>query len=321
MANLFARSRYGVRGTLEEKLGLSLHTCLSAVRKAWKDFNGSHVVFCLEGRSWRKDFYLPYKKNRADAKATLTIKEVEEDKLFWETFAKFTEFVTTKTNCTVLHNPKLEADDLVAGWIASHPQHNHVVVSTDGDFYQLISPNVKQYNGVTGITITEDGYFDEKGKPVIDKKTKTIKPAPEPDWLLFEKIMRGDSSDNVFSAYPGAREKSTKNKVGLRDAFNDRVNKGYNWNNVMLQRWVDHEGIEHRVIDDFVRNTILCDLSAQPADIKEEIKKTIEIAITSEKNVSQVGVRLIKFCAEFDLVRISEQSKSFADPLNARYTQ
>ena len=27
-------------------------------------FNGDHVVFCLEGRSWRKDVYEPYKKNR-----------------------------------------------------------------------------------------------------------------------------------------------------------------------------------------------------------------------------------------------------------------
>ena len=27
--------------------------------------------------------------------------------------------------------------------------------------------------------------------------------------------MRGDSSDNVFSAYPGVRTKGTKKKVGL----------------------------------------------------------------------------------------------------------
>ena len=37
----------------------------------------------------------------------------------------------------------------------------------------------------------------------------------DPEWLLFEKCMRGDTSDNVFSAYPGVRKKGTKNKVGL----------------------------------------------------------------------------------------------------------
>ena len=54
-------------------------------------------------------------------------------------------------------------------------------------------------------TITHEGYFDDKGRPVIDKKTKEPKPAPVPDFMLFEKCMRGDTSDNVFSAYPGVR--------------------------------------------------------------------------------------------------------------------
>ena len=34
-------------------------------------------------------------------------------------------------------------------------------------------------------------------------------------------------------------KKGTKNKVGLIEAFEDRKNKGFNWNNMMLQRWVD----------------------------------------------------------------------------------
>ena len=32
------------------------------IRKVWRDFDGSHVVFCLEGRSWRKDHYVPTKE-------------------------------------------------------------------------------------------------------------------------------------------------------------------------------------------------------------------------------------------------------------------
>ena len=48
-----------------------------------------------------------------------------------------------------------------------------------------------------------------------------------------------DTSDNVFSAYPGVRKKGTRNKVGLLEAFADKDTKGYNWNNMMLQRWVD----------------------------------------------------------------------------------
>lgn len=318
-ANTFFRARHVIRGDLHDKIGMSIHTVLGSVRKAWKDFKGDHVVFCLEGRSWRKDFYAPYKRQRAEGRAAQSPREQEEDRIFWETFDQFKDFITNKTNTTVLQHPQLEADDLIAGFIQNHPNDSHVIISTDGDFAQLIAPNVKQYNGVMQITTTHEGYFDEKGKRVIDKKTNLPKAEPDPAWLLFEKCMRGDTSDNVFSAYPGVREKGTKNKVGLREAFADRTSKGYSWNNLMLQRWSDHEGVEHRVLDDYQRNVKLCDLTAQPDEIRALINETIDSAKNADKNISQVGVRLLKFCSEFDLQKLSEQVTSYAEPLNARY--
>jgi 5'-3' exonuclease len=318
-ANTFFRARHVTRGDLNDKVGISIHTVLSSVRKAWRDFKGDHVIFCLEGRSWRKDHYAPYKRQRSDARAAQSPKEQEEDRVFWETFDQFKDFVTNKTNCTVLQHPQLEADDLIAGWIQRHPDDTHIIISTDGDFAQLIAPNVKQYNGVSQTIITHKGYFDDKGKKVNDKKTGLEKPAPDPKWLLFEKCMRGDTSDNIFSAYPGVREKGTKNKVGLREAFADRDSKGYNWNNMMLQRWTDHEGVEHRVLDDYSRNVVLCDLTAQPGEIRTLINETVNTAITSEKSIPQVGIRFLKFCAEYDLQKISEQVDSYVQPLNARY--
>jgi 5'-3' exonuclease len=318
-ANTFFRARHATRGDLNDKIGMSLATVLGSVRKAWRDFKGDHVIFFLEGRSWRKDVYAPYKRQRTEARAAQSPREQEEDRVFWETFDQFKDYITNKTNCTVLQHERLEADDLIAGWIQSHPDDNHIIISTDGDFAQLVATNVKQYNGVMQITTTHEGYFDEKGKPVKDKKTNEAKGAPDPAWLLFEKCMRGDTSDNIFSAYPGVREKGTKNKVGLREAFADRESRGYNWNNMMLQRWADHEGVEHRVLDDYNRNVKLCDLTAQPEDVKVIIKETIETATTAEKNIPQVGVRLLKLCSEYDLVKISEQIQSYAEPLNARY--
>ena len=131
--------------------------------------------------------------------------------------------------------------------------------------------------------------------------------------------MRGDTSDNVFSAYPGVRKKGTKNKVGLMEAFEDKDLKGYNWNNLMLQRWVDHNGEEHRVLDDYERNRILIDLTAQPTDVRDKITGTIQTSIDKNKNISQVGVRLMKFCNLYDLKKISDQAQAYAEPLNARY--
>jgi len=239
--------------------------------------------------------------------------------VFWEMFDEFKDFVGNKTNCSVLQHPELEADDLIAGWVQAHPNDNHVIVSTDGDFAQLIAPNCKQYNGIQDMTITHEGYFDKKGNRVIDKKTKAERPAPNPQWLLFEKCMRGDTSDNVFSAYPGVRVKGTKNKVGLTEAFADKDSKGYNWNNLMLQRWVDHNGDEHRVLDDYTRNVTLCDLTAQPDNIRSIIDSVIKDATVEPKAITQVGIKLMKFCAKHDLVKVGEQVQSYSEPLNARY--
>ena len=320
-ANTFFRARHAIKGDLETKIGMSLHVTFNSVKKAWKDFDGSHVIFCLEGRSWRKDYYAPYKRNRSDARAAHNEKEAEEERVFWETFDEFKQFVNEKTNCSVLQHPQLEADDLIAGFVQAHPNHNHVIISTDGDFAQLIAPNVKQYNGVSEVTTTHEGYFDAKGKRVKDKKTGEEKSAPNPEWLLFEKCMRGDTSDNVFSAFPGVRTKGTKNKVGLQEAFEDRDSKGWAWNNLMLQKWIDHEGVEHRVLEDYQRNKQLCDLTAQPDDIKKLIKETIDTEVGKNKNITQVGVRMMKFCSSYELNKISDNIQQYVDPFNARYSE
>ena len=317
-ANTFFRARHVVRGDLDTKVGMAMHITLNSIKKAWSDFNADHVVFCLEGRSWRKDYYEPYKRNRQETRDAMTPAQAEEDKVFWEIFDEFKDFIGSKTNCTMMRHPQLEADDLIAGWVQAHPEDNHVIISTDGDFAQLISPTVKQYSGIQNVTITHEGYFDDKGNPVVDKKTGEPKPAPDPQYMLFEKCMRGDTSDNVFSAYPGVRKKGTKNKVGLQEAYADKDTKGYNWNNMMLQRWVDHEGVEHRVLDDYNRNVVLCDLSAQPAEIREIINTTIA-ENSVPKDISQVGMRLMKFCAKWDMQRIADQASSFSPPLQARY--
>jgi hypothetical protein len=313
-ANTFFRARHVVQGSADIKLGMAFHITFNSIKKAWQDFGGSHVVFCLEGRSWRKDFYEPYKRNRQETRAAMTQREQDEDKLFWEAFDEFKKFVTEKTNSTVLQHPRLEADDLIAGWVQSHPDAKHVIISTDGDFAQLISKNVSQYNGVGDLHITHEGTFDAKGKPVKDKKTGLPKAAQDPEWMLFEKCMRGDSSDNVFSAYPKVR------KTKLEEAFNDRNSKGFAWNNLMLQRWSDHNGVEHRVLEDYLRNVHLCDLTAQPEDIKQCIQETIEAGAVP-KTVDQVGIRMLKFCNAWDMKKIADNIQTYAEPFQAKYLQ
>ena len=314
-ANLFFRARHVVRGDIDTKTGMCLHIIFQAINSIYKKFGGQ-VVFFFEGRSWRKDHYKQYKLNRKELRDAFNEKEAEEDRIFWQTFDAFYTFLSDKTNCVVCQHDNLEADDLIAGWIKNNDTDEHVIVSSDSDFYQLINSHVSQYNSITDTLINNAGHFVFRTmKPVLNKKTKELLSAPDPEWILFEKCMRGDSTDNIFSAYPGVRTKGSKNKIGLLEAFADKDKKGYAWNNLMLQRWVDHEGQEHRVLDCYNLNKMLIDLNAQPNDIKIQIDECISLSKKKEQ-ISQVGIHLMRFCGKHNLVKIGEQVNDHVKYLN-----
>jgi hypothetical protein len=175
-----------------------------------------------------------------------------------------------------------------------------------------------------------DGVFDDRGRKLSftvesSSKIKVGKadadfdtPVDYQRWALFLKCMRGDPGDNVFSAYPGAPIKGSKNRVGLTEAFEDRDKRGYNWNNLMLQRWSDHEEKEHKVLDDYERNRTLIDLTAQPQEIKDTVDMTI-IEQVSHKDVGMVGAHFLKFCGKYELTKLSDHADSLGRWLNETY--
>lgn len=320
-ANTFFRARHVASRNSDawEKVGMALHLTLASVNQMVRMHKIDHVVFCLEGRSFRKDLYEPYKKNRIVDTLSQTEEEIEENTLFWDTYDKFTTFLKEKTNCSVLRHERAEADDMIARFIHLHPDDEHFIISTDSDYVQLIAENVKQYNGVTNELITLQGYFKDSGKPVLDKKTKEPKLLEDtPDYLLFKKIIRGDAGDNVFTAYPRAPEKGSKNRIGIREAYEDRDRQGFNWNNFMLQRWIDHEGVEQRVRECYERNKTLIDLKAQPQEIKDAVDQRIRESVRVT-TTPQVGVHFMKFCGKYELEKISQNAEAYAKWLNAPY--
>jgi hypothetical protein len=88
----------------------------------------------------------------------------------------------------------------------------------------------------------------------------------------------------------------------------------------MLQRWTDHNGTEHRVLDDYLRNVTLVDLSAQPADVREKIAETITDGCQPISR-PMIGAQFLKFCGRYDLVKMSEQADSFVRFLEASYPE
>ncbi len=318
-ANTFFRARHiaSRNSTAEEKVAMALHLTLASTNQIVRKFQIDHVAFLLEGKSWRKSYYAPYKRNRVVDTMSQTEAEVEENTMFWQTYDTFTTWLKEKTNTSVLRDPNAEADDLIARFIHLHPDDEHFIISSDTDFLQLIAPNVKQYNGITNELITLEGYLKDNGKLVLNKEKKP-KLLEDPQYILFRKCMRGDSTDNVFSAFPGVREKGSKNKVGLIEAYADRTKQGYAWNNMQLQHWQDHNGVEHRVRDDYERNRILIDLTAQPDDIKLSVDTNIREGVR-RTTTPQVGIHLMKFAGKYELNKIADNADTYARWLNSPY--
>ena len=336
-ANLFHRVKHVTMGDAGTKAGMALHLCFNSLRQKWRKFKADHVVVCCEGYSWRREVYPDYKAHRRVQDALKTKSEREEDEIYFETMKMLIEFLKKRTNVTVLQSDGVEGDDFVARWVDLHPNDNHVIMSGDSDFYQLLADNVKIYDGVKGWTITKDEVLDENDKPATRQKTvtekqilksgktkevkKTVKEAveaPDPEYELFKKIVRGDASDNIMSAYPGVREKGSSKKPGIKEAFNDRKGRGFDWNLFMQETWTDHEGEEVRVLDAFKRNQQLIDLRAQPDEIKQLIDAVIAEA-TQHPIKPGVGIWFLKFCDEMALVNISKNPNEYASLLAAPY--
>lgn len=335
-ANLFFRCLHGSQGDAFSKAGLSLHIILRSIKKLWRDLKADHVVFCLEGKSWRYDLYAKYKAARKVARNLMTAREREESEIYQETLNELIEFLIHKTNVTVLQKNLVEGDDFVARWTQIHPNDNHVIVSGDSDFIQLLAPNVSVYDGVNDRMIKVDGVFNSDGQPMkfnvkggdgklkvgeeIDLLTEDFEVQPE--WwryALFLKCIRGDTGDGIFSAYPRVQEKK------LKAAWEDRNDVGYNWNNLMLQEWKDGEdenGKPNMVVvrDKYAFNQKLIDLTMQPDDIKELMDQTI-IDTVQKPRVSGVGIHFLKFCKSNGLVNIGREAADHAEYLNAPYSK
>lgn len=316
---------------IDSMIGMSLHLILNSMKKEYNKWKGTHVVFFVEGRSWRKDFYPGYKGNRPVLFAQQTPKEQEDHGILVESFDELVEYIDQKTNVTVLRNPRAEADDMIHMWIESHPDDQHVLISSDSDFFQELKfPNVIIYDPVKDLLIKRDGIYDDNGNKLEftlpDAKIKAGKKNPdfvcEEGWYnyaLFLKCVRGDKTDNIFSAYPGVREKGSSKSIGIREAYADKE-KGFNWNNFMLQKWNDHTGSEKIVKTQFEFNKKLIDLSEIPNDIKTECLEIIATQ-TGKKNIPaiEIGMGFMKFCGKWDLKKIGNNYADFMPMMKAKY--
>jgi 5'-3' exonuclease len=333
LSNLFFSIRHVVQGDILTKTGMAYHIIFRSLKKLYKTLDVQHIVFAIDDSSWRYSVYPAYKGKRRLDRLSKTEDEQEEDKIFLKALNDLIDFLSNNTNCTVLKKNKIEADDFVAGWIQSHPNDEHIIVSADSDFVQLLDNNVKIYDGIKDLLITTTSITNRENKKVewiVDPKNGKIKIAtvndnfvPDQDWwkyALFVKIVRGDAGDGILPSYPRIRYKGTSKKVGILEAWNDRKSMGYDWNNFMLNEWdkpeVNGTTKKVKVIDEFLLNESLIDLTKQPDEIKEIMFSAIEEAIENKKEVPHISMKFLQFCKIHELPSLASETKYHVEYLN-----
>jgi hypothetical protein len=320
----------------ETKVGLAMLIVFRSLRKLHRELQINHIVFAVDQGSWRQKCYPAYKSRRKLARLTASVAEQEESALFFEALNKLVEYLDVQTRCTVLRADSIEGDDFVAHWILRHPDDEHVIISGDSDFVQLIAPNVRIFDAINQRMIAIDGITDDRGRKLafgVNPKDGKIKIGdlnpefvPEHEWwrkALFIKLLRGDTGDSVFSAFPGVRYEGKK--CSIRAAWEDRQEQGYDWNNLMFQTWNKLVGTDAagekltetvRVIDEYRINESVIDLSKQPKEIVAIMDDALHEAI-GRKPVGNVGIAFLKFCAAHNQPALSKEANDHVTYLNA----
>ncbi len=327
--NIVQRAKHVIRDydSPEEYVGMTMTIVFNSMRKAFNKFKSDHAVICMDSYSWRKEVYAEYKGNRAAKEKNATDEEIEKHEYTKRVMRDVGEFLREYTNVTVLEEYGLEADDFIARWIQRHAgaEFDHVIISADGDFKQLVCDNVELYNPLSDTMYTRFGVFYQDGKRAgkdietaerygetwkvkLDKKTGE----PEifnPEWELFQKCIRGDVSDNIKAAYP--RVSTTK----MRRAFDARVTNPMEWNNFLNETW----GPENVLVRDrYEDNKLLIDLTNQPEDVIACMDEVINKAVKKETR-RMVSVYFQKFCGKYRLDRILQSSSVIVPFLSLPY--
>lgn len=300
-SNILYRTFFAhIKEALDVNIGMCHHIALSTVNKYFNSTKADDVIMAFDDYSWRKEWTkdlstcVTYKKYKGTRRKDMSPSDRSKMEKFDEHIQEFIDLFRERTRVMVLHRKYLEADDLIAGYIQAHPEDEHILISSDKDFMQLLVRN--------NLKIID---------PITDKERTLEEFNQDPDYFIFQKCLRGDTGDNVMSAYPRIRE--TKIKEAYRDPL-IRTNIMQNKFKVLVN---DDEGVpeerEFLTQEVYDENILLMDLTAQPDFIRELIDKELAYALENRGRFNYL--EFLRFCGKYELVNIRDKIDSFVPML------
>lgn len=219
-----AKSRHNTAETVEGYF----EAASEYLRSQYRYFRPDKLVFACdhEEEYWRKKVFPEYKANRLDSEFKRRIREA---------ISRFK--IQNKHLC--LEHPGCEADDIIYA-LCAFTEFRITIVSSDGDFEQLLSDRVRVFNPMRC-------QFTQKPKEV--------------GFDLFVKCIRGDRGDNIPSILPMVTRKR------LQEAYRSPEPIA-----VLARHYRFHEDLEK----DYARNRELIDLSCLPTGLKQVLTDKVK---------------------------------------------
>lgn len=304
-SNILYRTFFAhIKEALDVNIGMCHHITLSTVNKYYTNTKADEVIMVFDDYSWRKAYTadlsncVTYKKYKGTRRKDMSPSDKAKMEQFDSHIEEFINLFRERTRVVVLHKKYLEADDLIAGFIQAHPEDQHILVSADKDFMQLLVRN--------NLKIID---------PMTDKERTLSEYNDDPDFFMYEKCLRGDTGDNVMSSYP--RLRSNKIVESYRDPLL-RTNIMQNKFKVLVNdpKGGDPFEMEYTTQDVFDENVLLMDLTAQPDFIRKLIDKGIEEGLTNRGKFNYL--EFLRFCGKYELHNIRDKVDLFVPMLSCK---
>lgn len=164
---------------------------LKSLGLAIRTFKPTRCIVVFDGKGGsqrRRKIYPQYKANRKppvrlNRAYDMTTDEQEKQNMKWQlvTLIEILECLPV----TILALDNVEADDVIAylSQLVTREDGHSIIYSTDKDFFQLASENVKIYNPVKKKTFSEEVILEDFGI--------------HPKHFHFFRALNGDKSDNI----------------------------------------------------------------------------------------------------------------------------
>lgn len=153
----------------------------------WKRLN--QTIRCMEKSIYKKEQKKKKTESKVYSEEELAIMEERRKKkeIVDENFERERNIIMmycVEMSIRVLFDDKTEGDDFIAYYVAhKKPEERVIIVSTDQDLTQLISPTVAVYNRMLKKYLNVKNFQKIKGFPIEN--------------VLLKKIFCGDPSDNI----------------------------------------------------------------------------------------------------------------------------